>query len=140
MEKMGLGLLYHYFSYANYKNPEGDDKQLVAVLDQILRSNQYSPLLGELWLMWRTALQMHILGSSSNYTSMYNLFYNDMRNHVALLYITRLAEHPEDNNAFLNFYNLAMEHNITRKSSCPVGNNSMINEMDLYEEIWKKKE
>ena len=133
-------ILAREFAYSNYKNPERDDEQLVAVLDQILRSNQYSPLLGELWLMWRTALQKNILGSPSNDGAMYNIFYNDMRNHVAMLYITRLAEHPEDDTAFLNFYRLAMEWNITRNSPCLFGNNSNLDDMYLYEELWNKKE
>mgnify|MGYP006871873643 CR=1 FL=1 len=50
-------ILAREFAYADRISPDGDDKELVAVIDPILRANKYSPLLGELWLMWRTALQ-----------------------------------------------------------------------------------
>ena len=130
-------ILAREFAYANFKNPERNDKELVAVLDPILRSNEYSPLLVELWLMWRTALQKTVLGSPSNDGAMYNLFYNDMRNHVALNFITHLAENPDDSVGFMNFYSLSVENNITRNSPSLFGNNSILNEMALYEEIWR---
>ena len=110
------------------------------MIDQILRFNQYSPLLGELWLMWRTALQKNIFSGPSNDSAIYNLFYNDMRNHIALTYITHLAEHPKDEIAFLSFFNLAMEYNITRNSPCLFGNNSLLDEKNLYKGIWDNKE
>lgn len=130
-------ILAREFAYANYKNPARDDYELVAVLDSILRSNRYSPLLEELWLMWRTALQRHIFGSPSNDSAMYNLFYNDMRNQVAVTYINHLAKNPDDKIAFLNFYRLTTDYNITRNSPCMFGNNSNLDEMYLYEEIWR---
>ena len=126
------------FAYANYKSPYRDDKELVAVIDPILRANNYSPLLGELWLMWRTALQIDIFGGPSNYSAMYNLFYNDMRNRIALVYIAYLKTHPYNKLAFSKFATLAMEYNITRNSEYPFGNNSVLDEMSLYYEIWKK--
>lgn len=125
-------ILAREFAYANYKHPERDDRQLAAVLDRILSSGQYSPLLGELWLMWRTALQKDIISGPSNDSAMYNLFYNDMRNRVALSYISHLAENPNDSVAFLNFYILASEYNIVRNSGCLFGNNSLLDEMNLY--------
>ena len=126
------------FAYANYRSPLRDDKELVAVIDPILRANEYSPLLGELWLMWRTALQKNIFSGPSNDSAMYNLFYNDMRNRVALIYIGYLKTHPHDKLAFSKFAYLAMEYNITRNSECLFGNNSLLDEMSLYDEIWNK--
>lgn len=126
------------FAYANYKSPYRDDKELVAVIDPILRANKYSPLLGELWLMWRTALQKGIFSGPSNDSAMYNLFYNDMRNRIALVYISYLKTHPNDKLAFSKFAILAMEYNITRNSECFFGNNSLLDEMSLYDEIWNK--
>lgn len=128
------------FAYANYKSPYRDDIELVAVIDPILRANEYSPLLGELWLMWRTALQKNILSGQSNDSAMYNLFYNDMRNRVALVYIAYLKTHPHDKLAFRKFAYLTMESNITRNSECLFGNNSILDEMYLYDEIWNKNE
>lgn len=131
-------VLAREFAYANYKSPYRDDKELVAVIDPILRENKYSPLLGELWLIWRTALQKNILSGPSNDSAMYNLFYNDMRNRIALVYIAYLKTHPYDKLAFNKFVSLAMEYNITR-NRCLFGNNSLLDEMSLYDEIWNKK-
>lgn len=89
-------VLAREFAYANYKSPYRDDKELVAVIDSILRSNKYSPLLSELWLMWLTTLQKNILSGPSNDSAMFNLFYNDMRNRIALIYIGYLKTHPHD--------------------------------------------
>lgn len=129
-------VLAREFAYANYKSPYRDDKELVAVIDSILRANKYSPLLGELWLMWRTALQKNILSGPSNDSAMYNLFYNDMRNRIALAYIAHLKTHPHDKLAFNKFASMAMEYNITRNCGGMFGNNSLLDEMSLYDEIW----
>lgn len=131
-------ILAREFAYANYNSPAGDDKELVAVLDQILREEAYSPLLGELWLMWRTALQKGIFAGPSNDSAMYNLFYNDMRNRVALAYIARLKTHPQDRVAFNAFCQLVMTHNIVRNSPGLFGNNSMLDTMMLYDGVWNK--
>lgn len=131
-------VLAREFAYANYKSPYYDYKELVAIIDPILRADKYSPLLGELWLMWRTALQKYILSGPSNDSPMYNLFYNEMRNRIALVYIAHLKTHPHDKLAFNKFASMAVEHNITRNSGCLIGNNSILDEMYLYNEIWNK--
>lgn len=128
-------VLAREFAYANHKSEDRNDEELVAVLDKLIREGQYSPLLNELWLMWRTALQS-IWGGASNYSSMYNLFYNDMRNRVALTYIAYLNDHPQDKLAFQEFAELFMRHNITRNSECLIGNNVLLDEMELYQHLW----
>ncbi len=128
-------VLAREFAFSNYNNPACDDKELVAVIDPILRANNYSPLLGELWLIWRTALQSRIIGSMSNNGDMYNLFYNDMRNHVALQYIAHLNTHPTDKVAFNKFFELVSVCNITRNSDALFGNNSILDEIKIYHEI-----
>lgn len=133
-------VLAREFAYANRKSKERNDKELVAVIDPILRANEYSPVLYDLWLMWRTALQSGILGSPSNDGAMYNLFYIDMRNRVAVTYLTYLTENPTDKVAFNKFTNLAMEYNIIRNSPCLFGNNAMLDEMSLYNECFDNDE
>ena len=64
-----------------------------------------------------------------------NLFYNDMRNRVAQVYIKHLATHPNDKLAFNAFARLAMVNNITRNSECLFGNNSLHDEISLYRGI-----
>ena len=128
------------FANANYKNSKlRNDKELVAIIDSILKSGNYSPLLGELWLVWRTAMQLHNLGSPSNDGPMYNLFYNDMKNKVAMTYINHIVENPQDQVALVEFARLVHTLNIVRNSQCMFGNNANLDEMNLYEECWKNK-
>ena len=111
----------------------------MAIIDPILKRGNYSPLLGELWLVWRTAMQLHNLGSPSNDGPMYNLFYNDMKNKVAMTYINHIVENPQDQVALVEFARLVHTLNIVRNSQCMFGNNANLDEMDLYEECWKKE-
>lgn len=131
-------VLAREFAYCNYRHPQRSDKEMVAVLDKILRANKYSPLLGELWRMWRVALQINLLGSRSNDGAMYNLFYNDMRNRVALVYIAHLKTHPHDKIAFKEFLRLAQAYNITRNSPCLFGNNANLEDMELFYSVYNE--
>lgn len=133
-------VLAREFAYDNYRHPQRSDKEMVAVIDKLLRSNKYSPLLGELWRMWRVALQINILGSRSNDGAMYNLFYNDMRNRVALVYIAHLKTHPHDKVAFKEFLRLAQAYNITRNSPCMFGNNANLEAIELFYSVYNVEE
>lgn len=133
-------VLAREFAYANYHSPQRNDKELVAVIDKLLRANKYSPLLGELWRIWRLSLQINILGSRSNDGAMYNLFYNDMRNCVALIYIAHLKTHPHDNVAFKEFVRLAQAYNIVRNSPCMIGNNANLEDMELLYSVFNSTE
>lgn len=124
-------VLVREYAYANYNHPARDDKELVAVLDKILSSGKYSPLLGELWRMWRLTLQKELLGSPSNDGAMYNLLYNDMRNRVAMVYIAHLNDHPDDNIALKEFLRMTTTYNIVRNSSCMIGNNANLEDIEL---------
>lgn len=115
-----------------------DAEMLVAVIDPLLRSGEYSPLLADLWLRWRTALQIYIFGGRSNDSSMYNLFYNSMKNKVALVHIKQLAKHPDDAVAFKEFMRLCYSVNICRNSGALFGNNAILDEMELYDECRNK--
>lgn len=127
-------VLAREFACANYKSSKRNDKELIAIIDPILRSNEYSPLLYDLWLIWRTALQKNIFGSPSNDGAMYNLFYNNMRNHIAVVCITHLMRNPQDKVAFNKFAELTFKENITRTNSFGFGNNSLSDERSLYDE------
>ena len=126
------------FAYSNYKSPKRDDEELVAVIDPILNGDEYSPLLGQLWLIWRTALQLDCFGSRSNDGAIYNILYDTMRTRVAGKYIEHLAPNPNDNVAFTEFFRLAYELCVVRNSPCIFGNNSNLDEMNIYEECWNK--
>lgn len=126
-------ILAREFAYANYNSGANrDDKQVVAVIDKLLRANEYSPLLGELWSMWRCLLQADILGGRSNDSAMYNLFYNQMRNKIALMYIAQLSSNTHDKLAFKEFSDLTTTYNIVRNSEFMFGNNANLDEMSLF--------
>lgn len=110
--------------------------ELVAVLDPILRAGKYSPLLEQLWIAWRANLQF-IFASPSNDSAIYNLFYNDMKNRVAVAYLTYINEHPTDKVALTAFINLAHEHNILRYGS--MGNTANEYYYDLYNKLKSDK-
>ena len=67
---------------------------------------------------------------------MYNLFYNDMRNSIALTYIVHLTTHPGDKIAFKEFIRLAQAYNIVRNSSCMFGNNANLEDMELLYSVF----
>ena len=129
-------ILAREFAYSNYNSPNRDDKQVVTVLDMLLKSNKYSPLLGELWRMWRCLLQINILGSRSNDGAIYNLFYNQMKNRVAMVYISHLKSNPHDKIAFKEFARLVWTHNIVRNSGCLFGNNGNLEDMELFYDVF----
>lgn len=129
-------VLARELAYANYHSPQRDDKQIVAVLDKLLKSGKYSPLLGELWRMWRCKLQLNFLGGRSNDSAMYNLFYNEMRNRAALVYIAHMVENPEDKLAFKEFTRLATTYNIVRNGPGAFGNNANLDDMELFYSVF----
>lgn len=129
-------VLAREYAYANYNSPKRNDKEVVAVIDTILRSNKYSPLLRDLWRMWRVMLQINIFGGRSNDSAMYNLFYNDMRNRIALIYIKHLCDNPNDGIAFKEFIKLAADHNIVRNGGIPTGNNANFEDIELFYSVF----
>lgn len=124
------------YAYSNYRHQQRDDKEVVAVIDNILQANKYSPLLRDLWRIWRVLLQTNIFGSVSNDGAIYNLFYNDMRNHIALVYIAHLTDNPQDKVAFKEFVRLAADYNIIRNSGFIFGNNANLENMDLFYSVF----
>ena len=126
------------FAYANYHNLNGETVDVIAVIEPLLLTTEYSPLLFDLWLIWRTALQGGVLSGLSNDSSMYNLFYNGVRRRVAYRYITRLNENPHDELAFNGLLRLIYRSSIIRNSDCYVGNNCFLDQMDIYEQCAKR--
>ena len=132
-------ILAREFAYATHKSQNGDYKDLVAVIDPLLQSGSYSPYLRELWLIWRATLQIHLFGSRSNYSGMYNLFYSDMKNKIAITYIDYIINHPEDKLALFEFMNLTVDWDIVRNSGYLLGNNANLDEMLLIDYVINPK-
>lgn len=132
-------VLAREYAYADYHSPQRDDGRLVGLLDMILRESKYSPLLRDFWRMWRVKLQIGFFGSRSNDGAIYNLFYNDMRNRIAMVYIAHLNSHPNDMIAFKEFIRLANDYNIVRNSGCLIGNNANLEDIELFYSVFNSK-
>jgi hypothetical protein len=126
------------FAYANWHNVNGEPVDVVAAIDILLSTTSYSPLLFDLWLIWRTALQGSVLSGISNDSSMYNIYYNAIRRRVAYRYLTRLNEKPNDKLAFDGLMKLIHKSSITRNSGCYFGNNSFLDQMEIYGQCKKR--
>jgi hypothetical protein len=126
------------FAYANWHNVNGEPVDVVAAIDILLSTISYSPLLFDLWLIWRTALQGSVLSGISNDSSMYNIYYNAIRRRVAYRYLTRLNEKPNDKLAFDGLMKLIHKSSITRNSGCYFGNNSFLDQMEIYGQCKKR--
>lgn len=125
------------FAYANWCNPDTEPVDVVAVIESLLCTTGYSPLLYDLWLIWRTSLQSVVLSGRSNDSSMYNLHYNAMKRRVAYKYIERLEENPNDALAFNRLINLIYKDPIIRNSGCLYGNNCIFDEWEIYQECFE---
>lgn len=79
-------------------------------------------------------LQTNVLSGYSNDSAMYNLYYNAMRRRVAYRYIERLNKNPNDALAFDGFFRLVYRNSIIRNSGCLIGNNSFLDQMEIYRE------
>lgn len=89
--------------------------------------------------MWRCMLQINIFSNRSNDSAMYNLFYNQMRNQVALVYIAHLKTHYHDKLAFKEFARLTITYNIVRNSECMFGNNGNLEDMELFYSVFQSE-
>ena len=119
------------YAYSNYASEEKNYEDVIAVFDMLLRANKYSPMLRDMWRIWRVTLQKDLLAGMSNDSPMYNLFYNDMRNRVALTLIEYMASNPDDFVAFMEFVKLGLAENINRHSGVLVGSNVLKEDMEL---------
>ena len=77
------------------KGVDAPEEQAIALLDAVVASRQYSPLLAEAFLKWRTLYQSHHHGAS-NYSHIPNGEYNARRKALVSLLRTHLASHPAD--------------------------------------------
>lgn len=121
-------------AYSNYVSEEKNNEEVVAVFDMLLRADKYSPMLRDIWRIWRVILQMDLLGGPSNDSPMYNLFYNDMRNRVALTIIKHITAVPEEEDWFacMELVKLGFAENINRHSGIMVGSNVISEDMELF--------
>jgi len=92
------------------KSPE---EEALDLLDQLMSSGQYSPVLAKAFLMWRTLTQTQFYGVS-NYSEIPNWDYNERRMELVQVVKERLKEQPEDSWAYAQKEELLSLPNIER--------------------------
>lgn len=121
------------FAYANHNSPMRDDEELCELISPLLSQGEYSPLLYDLWVIWRAAAQGCYFGLSND-SEMHNLMYNKLRNSATRPIITHLISHPDDKLAIQTFAFITLHDNIVRNSGSIFGNNAILDQMYLYQE------
>lgn len=131
-------VLAYELAYSYYRdNGDLDYAELVTIIDELLKSGEFSPLLYKLWLIWRSTLQTRVFSGFSNDSAMYNLFYNDMRNAVAVTLLRRLSSHPDDPIAMSEFIELTFAYNIVR-NCYKTFNNAVADQAEAMPDLYKK--
>ncbi|MDE7394220.1 MAG: hypothetical protein K2M80_07085, partial [Muribaculaceae bacterium] len=127
-------ILTHPLMIAYQINPDANNDEVFAIIDHQLRDGRYSTELVWLWKIWRVFLQTDYFSGLSNDSPFYNLFYNDMRNRVAITLLNHINQQPDDLIALVMFNNLCNERNICRGGADNLfGNNAFSDRISLIE-------
>lgn len=110
----------------------------LTLLEELMKSKQYSRYLYEVWQTWRCVKQVGI--SPSRDGMILNLEYNQMRFRCLNAVLRQIINHPKDIMAVNQFMFLASYDNIIRYSNYMFGNSSSLEQMVLFPEILEDKE
>lgn len=133
-------ILTHPLVVACWINPDANNDEVFAIIDHQLRDGRYSTELVWLWKIWRVYLQTYYFSGLSNDSPFYNLFYNDMRNRVALTLLNQINRQPDDLIALVMFNNLCDERNICRGGNDNLfGNNAFSDRIYLINRFINRK-
>ena len=112
-------------NWANCDKSQGEDEWLTAVGDRLIRSGNYSPLLGRIWLTWRALCQSTHFGMSRD-SSIPNHYFNDYRKIVYIACLKRIEQHPDDIYAKHCAYSTAGRINLLRFGESIMGNDVLM--------------
>lgn len=121
-----------------YVHTEETDS-ILKLLENLMRSDQYSIYLYETWRYWRCLLQDWEYGSSKD-SDIPNNIYNQMRMVCANTILNYIVEHPNDIMAINQFIILSAQDNIYRYGSYPYGNQNIIEKAKLFPERYESLE
>ena len=119
---------------SDLQNPEEKGKD---ILEGIINANDYSPVLFDIFLRWRTLTQTLEHGMS-NFSKIPNWEYNKKRKNLIEIIETYAKEHPDDTWAERQIELLLFVPNIERGG--PFGNSNLIIWAGLYSKINEKVE
>lgn len=92
---------------------ETDIDEGMAILEAIIGSTDYSPVMADAWLLWRARTQLEFFGSS-NLSEIPNAMFNAQRVATAMVIERHLAAHPDDTQAMIQFVMLMTYPNYGR--------------------------
>lgn len=112
-------------NWANCEKSMMEDDWLTAVGDRLMRSGNYSPLLGRIWLTWRALCQSTHFGMSRD-SSIPNHYFNEYRRMCYISCLKRIERHPDDVFAIYCAYSTAGRTNLLRFGENMMGNDVLM--------------
>lgn len=90
-----------------------DDYEFLPILEYVMEQKEASPYLFSIWKDWRLCYQV-TFGGSSNYSEIYNDYYNVWRLKCAQTLFDYIEKHPKDGVMIYGFLNFAIASDYTR--------------------------
>ena len=111
--------------WANCGKSEAEDEWIVAVATLLMKSGHYSPILNEVWIIWRALCQSLYFGASRD-SCIPNDYYNSYRRLCYLACLPRVESHPDDVFAMNCAASIGGRTNMNRFGQNYFGNEAMI--------------
>ena len=112
-------------NWADCDKSSMEDEWLVAVGGRLMRSGNYCPLLGRIWLTWRALCQGNHFGLSRD-SAIPNHYYNEFRKMVYIACLKRIERHPDDIYAIHCAYSTGGRVNLLRYGESDMGNDALM--------------
>lgn len=127
-----------FCKWANSEESSYEDMWIVAVGTRLMDGKLYSPILFNVWLIWRPLCQSEYFGISRD-SEIPNKFYNKYRSCCFTTCLKYITEHPDDIFAMNCASVFAGRGNIFRKGSYPIGNQSAAECFEFLPNRYKKE-
>lgn len=125
--------------WANCPPPlDDEDRWIAAVGCRLMNSGRYSPVMDDVWTMWRAMVQMFFGQSRDSYIP--NQYYNEYRKTCYVSCLRHIERFPNDNYAMNSAAVLYGYHNLLRYGIFPYGNDGYVEYMQQLGQRFKKEE
>lgn len=122
--------------YAHSSSEGPDMPEALPYLKTALTAGIYSPMLRDIWMTWR-AVQSSQMGMSKD-SDIPNAEYNQLRMLCCYTMLCHIQQHPTDWFAINSFILASYRDNIARYGTYPYGNQSVIEQVNIFPE-WADK-
>lgn len=109
----------------------GYDECIMTIAERMMQSGKYSPLLYNVWMVWRSIYQIYNCGMSV-YSNIPNEVYNEYRKLCFLSCLHHLNQSPNDKIALTQVVLLATKSNVLRYSESVIGNSVALDYMEYF--------